>query len=288
MGYEDINQKRSSFWIRVYENDDSLTFLTNEHTYNLIDIFYPEIEELSPKNWSRTSTGNYSLWIPEDRIEQDIIEDFIGWAKNANQHIWLQLNKNIEDYFSDELNFCLAYDWNIDFSTGNRTTVGEAEYQIKYRYSNGHITKKDADSYAEVLSDALLCCCKYLPIQSKDNLLVTTIPATVENQNKLSWGMAHYIQREYGGHFLAATLHKQKPQIKALDVEKRIETWEEIYEQDRVDLSISVAGKTVLIVDDLYQSGATMWHYARYLKNVGAQKVVGLVSVKAQKDRGNI
>ena len=45
--------------------------------------------------------------------------------------------------------------------------------------------------------------------------------------------------------------------------------------------------KTVLIVDDLYQSGASMWTYAKYLKSMGANKVIGLVAVKSQRDSDN-
>lgn len=289
MDYKDITRTRSNFWIRVFANeDDAFTCLTNEHTHNLIDILYPEIEELSPKGWSSASGGNYHLWIPEDRANSEVIEEFTDWAERANQHIWLQKNKNIGDYFSDELDFCLAYDWNIDFVSQKRTEVGEAEYQLKFQYSKGHISEEEASPYFDALSDALLCCCEFLPINSKRDLFVTAIPAIPEEQNKLAWAMADFIQQNYGGDFLTATLLKSKPQIKSLGVNDRLEIWEYIYKNNLVQISAPVQGKTVLIVDDLYQSGVTMWYYAQYLKEMGARKVVGLVAVKAQKDRGNI
>ena len=45
--------------------------------------------------------------------------------------------------------------------------------------------------------------------------------------------------------------------------------------------------KKVLIVDDLYQSGTSMWSYAKYLKSLGATEVLGLVAVKSQRDSDN-
>jgi phosphoribosylpyrophosphate synthetase len=54
-----------------------------------------------------------------------------------------------------------------------------------------------------------------------------------------------------------------------------------------VILSDPVKKKTVLIVDDLYQSGTSIWAYAEYLKFLGASKVFAIVSVKSLKDSDN-
>lgn len=41
------------------------------------------------------------------------------------------------------------------------------------------------------------------------------------------------------------------------------------------------------MVDDLYQSGATMWEYAKFLKSLGAICVFGIVCVKSLRDSDN-
>lgn len=41
------------------------------------------------------------------------------------------------------------------------------------------------------------------------------------------------------------------------------------------------------MVDDLYQSGTTMWEYAKFLKTLGARFVFGIVCVKSLRDSDN-
>ena len=54
-----------------------------------------------------------------------------------------------------------------------------------------------------------------------------------------------------------------------------------------VELSCRVSGKTIVVVDDLFQSGASMWCYSEYLKRMGAKHVLGLVCVKSLRDTDN-
>ena len=58
----------------------------------------------------------------------------------------------------------------------------------------------------------------------------------------------------------------------------------DIYKNGKVEIECDVYNKDVLVVDDLYQSGATMCEYAKYLKSLGAKSVWGLVCVKSLKD----
>lgn len=288
MGYRDISRDRSLFWIRIFDNDDGgYSFLTRDIIYQVIAVLFPRLEEMSPRGWTITKSNNRNLWIPADRIDSKLIDAFISWAEEANLHIWLGKNKHIEDYFEDVIDCCIAADWNFDFQTQKRTLVGEAEYQIKYRYTKGLLSKDDADKQAEILSKALLDCCKFLPIKTERNLFVTTIPALKDDQHKLSWAMARFIKEECGGEFLTATLKEQKPKTKSLSVIDKVNIWEDIYANEGVILSDNVKGKEVLIIDDLYQSGTSMWAYAKYLNLLGASSVFGLVSVKSQRDSDN-
>jgi hypothetical protein len=43
--------------------------------------------------------------------------------------VLLGLNQHIQEYFTDELDFCMALDFNYDPSAEKRTIFGEAEYQ---------------------------------------------------------------------------------------------------------------------------------------------------------------
>ena len=45
--------------------------------------------------------------------------------------------------------------------------------------------------------------------------------------------------------------------------------------------------KDVIIIDDLYQSGVSMWSYAKFLKSLGAKRVMGISAVKSLRDSDN-
>lgn len=83
------------------------------------------------------------------------------------------------------------------------------------------------------------------------------------------------------------TLNCDKPQMKQLTVEDKIAIWRKIYDNNNVVLNSYVRGKNIIVVDDLYQSGATIWEYAKYLKIMGAKQVYGIVCVKSLRDSDN-
>ena len=72
-----------------------------------------------------------------------------------------------------------------------------------------------------------------------------------------------------------------------LSIKEKIEIWEKIYYDKGVILDNQIRGKNVIVVDDLYQSGATMWEYAKFLKSLGARCVFGIVCVKSLRDSDN-
>lgn len=285
-----ITRKRSNFRITICPNDDgSITIFTTSKWKDMIQFHNLEIEDISPKGWQKTRTGDYYLWIPEDWIDNKIIDDFISWAENVNDYIWLNLNKNTKDYFNESaLDYCVATDWNYSFENNKRTSVGEAEYQMKYCYTKGLITQQEAESFADILITAVLKCCDIIPIKH-NNLLVTTIPALQEDQSKLSWAMAKCVKKNLNAQFLVGTLLSKKPQTKQMSIEQKISVWRNIFSDDtKISLSQDIQGKDILIVDDLYQSGVSIWSYAEYLKENGARTIIGLAAVKAQKDSDNV
>lgn len=83
------------------------------------------------------------------------------------------------------------------------------------------------------------------------------------------------------------TLNGSKPAFKDLPVNRKFEEWGRIYHEDSVTLSQSVEDCVVYVIDDLYQSGATLWSYARFLKDMGASAVRGLVCEKSWSDGDN-
>lgn len=280
-----FGKSRSEFWITLFENEDSTCILTNGHTKNLIDMVFPEFQEMGPKGWTSASKNNFHLWIPIDRVEEGVLEALKLWAHKCDSHLWLQLNKFIKGSFQgNELDYCIAADWNFDFDNGCRTEIGESEYQLKY--NKGGITRDHRVANVEIIKTGLISVLECLPFDVH-SFIVTTIPATKEKQNKLSWKMAKYMSKTIGTDFVSATLSQEKPQMKEQTVYDRIQMWRDIYGSETIDLSHSVQGENIFIVDDLYQSGASIWTYSEYLKSQGARSVIGIVAVKARRDSDN-
>ncbi len=280
-------RNRSDFWISVHENEGAYHISTKAKYTNIINYFFPILEKRSPMKWkeSKTYAGMYTLWLPEDRYDQDVMAEFLDWCEKVTGDVlWLGLNKNIKEYFFNEMDCCMALDFNIVYGQ-SRTEIGEAEYQLKYNAEN--LSKEEREKYVGLIRSKLLEGCGYIPFGSKADWYVSPMPAMESGRSKMAWKMAEDLSRQLNIPFLVPDLRSYKPEMKQLSVEEKIRIWEEKYANREVVLSHSVKRKKILMVDDLYQSGTTMWKYAGFLKDEGADCVFGLVCVKSLKDSDN-
>lgn len=289
----EYSRDRSKLWVKVFD-EDHINISANSMTKGLLKRVSPKLINYSPKGWkeSKNYKDIFNLWIPKDWIDDFCLlelERIETWADHANQHIWLGTNSYTQAYFSgEEVDYCIAADWNMYFGTGKHTAIGEAEYQLKYNLPRGILDKEDAEEFANTLVSAICDCAACLPFNLR-NFVVTAIPATKENQCKLAWELAKCTANEVGAPFMEATLTQSKPQMKEKSISDKIRIWRKILaDEDMLELSHKVEKQKVLIVDDLYQSGASIWCFAEFLKKVcGAKKVMAITSVKALKDGDN-
>ena len=247
--------------------------------------------DCSPSGWkaSQNYDGLFTLWIPYNRLDDELYEDFKEWACLSQTHLWLGTNKNTRNSFrGDEINYCMASDWNFDFGTQRRTAVGEAEYQLKYNYPKHLLTTEDAKQYSNELASAVLGCMECLPFDFR-LFCVCAIPAVKQKQGKLAWQLTEHIAKTVGAPFVKVSLSIDKPQMKNLSIGQKVATWRNIYSNDSmIQIPNSLSGESVLIIDDLYQSGASVWCFAEYLKNhCGVKTVIAISSVKALNDGDN-
>lgn len=295
----EYKRDRSKFWLGVFENEGifgnrGITVSVNTMTKDLLKKISPQLINYSPKGWKESEKHNYifNLWIPYNQIDEYCLAELDRiktWAEHANQHIWLGTNRYTKDCFAgDEVDYCIAADWNWCFGTGKRTTIGEAEYQLKYILPKTGLSKEKVPYFANILLSAIYDCIGCLPF-NLNNYIVTAIPAIKENQCKLAWQLARCTANKIGAVFMEATLMKDKPQMKEISINDKICIWRKILaDKSMLELSHMVNSKKVLIIDDLYQSGASIWCFAEFLKTkCGAKKVIAITSVKALKDGDN-
>lgn len=289
----EYRKARSKFWLKIFDDEtDHISISANNMVKGLLQGISPELISCSPYGWreSLNYPDNYNLWIPNNQMDWDALEVAKIWAESANQYIWLGTNKNTAPYFNgDEVDYCLAADWNIDLESKRRTNLGEAEYQLKYNFPQGRLHSDDIHYYASILSNSILDCISCLPINLAD-FIIMSMPSVKKKQTKLAWQLAQYIAQTKNRPFVKVTLQKDKPQMKEQTIENKIRIWRHIFANDSIlEFSSNILESNILIIDDLYQSGASIWCFAEYLKACcNARTVIAITPVKALRDDGNI
>lgn len=257
-------------------------YLSSDLYPELFELRFPDIFRKAGGGWRQKSsnTSQKYLWFPSKSVTEDDIKKVNCWGRKFGQFVVLGINKNIEDYFSTEMDFCLALSFNKDNpKEKERTFYGEAEYQIKYKEKN--------DPYLGYLFDGLQDAYDYLPIyRPKENIILTTIPS--ERTEKLPHKLLKSVAENKHLEYVIPYLNCDKKKFKGLPISEKIPEWDHVFSNDRnIELNKNLSGKTVIIIDDLYQSGATMWSFAKYLKSKKAKEVIGLVCVKSLRDTDN-
>jgi hypothetical protein len=263
--------------LNEYENGAISLFVSSDTYPELFEMQFAVIVAKAPNGWRQKKMAY--LWFPENALDEDEINSINEWREKFEQYVLLGLNQHIEDFFADELDFCMALDFNIDPAADRRTVYGEAEFQLKYRHSRAHFN---------VLKTALEDALDDLPIPQADreSVCLMTIPAPPDEQTiarQLAEGVAEASEID----FVDAVLHCPKDPLKGVSVDEKIPIWQDLYDNDCVELAADVNGRVVVIIDDLYQSGSTMWMFAKFLKEQGAKHVLGLACVKSLRDTDN-
>ena len=265
------------------EDDRKVFFITPPEVYpNLFSLRFPKIVAKSRrKQWERTKPGNASfLSFEANVLSEDEMEQVKEWSERFTQYVLIGLNSNIQSNFSEELDFCLALDFNfLDGMPGCRTLYGEAEYQLKY---------KQSISSLDILSNGLTKALYELLEIFHPNSSVLSIVPSPPDQCSVPRKLAQMVHRITDIPFVDCKLLCDKQGLKGLSLEEKAKEWNRLYScREGVLLPDDFSGQTVFLIDDLYQSGTTLWSCAANLKRLGAEKVIGLVCVKTFRDTDN-
>lgn len=292
---EVYNRSRSAFWLRINKNDNgSYNFFVSEKLQEIFRYHFPHIDMNAPKGWEPSRGNTFNAWIPPDNAQSINIDEIKEWAAYAGtQCVWLNTEHPLE--------YCVAADFNFNVEDGKitgRTPLGYAEYWLKYKRKN--LKKEDQKIHVRNVCDGIRGVFELLPFAYKSRSisvklhrdkpippLVSAIPAN-KGKGKLSWVLTKYVANHYELEFVLPILRPIKPEMKSLSLTQKIKIWEDIYStEDAIEAGLNVSDREVLIVDDLYQSGATIQAYARHLSSLGAKRIFGIVCVKSMRDSDN-
>lgn len=262
---------------------------------NLLPYYAMLFEQLNPVIMKKSNTGwrdseskksQYAFFKGLTDEDIKVIWNFINVF---SKRVIINVGKNINKDFSNELDYCIALDFTFEENNREkRTKTYEWVYQAKNKKS-----QKALESLAPQLTacindiDKLVGtgskCLSYIPVSDSKRI---DLPRKLVDLIKDDLIQANIIRSEQP--IIEASLNCDKKDLKDLKITSKVTEWKRIYEKNSVELNCSVSGATVYIIDDLYQSGATLWSYAKYLKSQGAVRTIGIVCSKTWKDSDNI
>lgn len=207
--------------------------------------------------------SKYGYWVPlKTESEYNIIANFV---ENKRELVFLK----------DTLALSIALAENFD-QNNQRTEIGYLENHAKY-WGDEEAMKR--------LSYILIETINTLPYY-KDVEYFCAVPSSDNNESNLPTNIVEYLSEDYRITNITPHLRwrNEKGKLKELPKDAK---WEALEEADLI-VETDLSGKTVILIDDLYQSGITLQYIAMKLISAGADKIFGACLVKSRRDSDNI
>lgn len=184
---------------------------------------------------------------------------------------------------------CLALSFALDYDrkAGNpkmaQTEIGKLRSRAKPY--NKAVTS-DVRAAAKELSEACLAALKALSCYEVTDAVAAMPPARADKEFDLPQTLAAQIARRWKRPDLSGAVRtiRSRPPIKNSALTEKLAAIEGTVEADAAVFS----GKSVLLVDDLYQSGVSINYVAMVLLEAGARKVLGLACEKTCTNDDNV
>ncbi len=170
----------------------------------------------------------------------------------------------------------MDYNLSEDFATHEvgYTTCGGLEHKAK--------ESQDAEARAQLV-EILGNFCEIHPIYRKARTVMPIPPnpsKTFHLPVELAKELAEKTEKRDGTAMIRKV--KETPKLQNLPLDKKLRAL-----RGAIEITGDVKGKSIILIDDLYQSGSTMWTVAKLLKMKGAKRVLGLACVKSWRDTDN-
>ena len=252
-------------------NEYYLWILMGDTYAQIIEKCFPDVTF----KWQKVDKGAYQCHVKMDNETKNRLIQLLSLFKN---HVLLVLNKHIKKHFSHELDECFALDFNFLYN-GMTDETGYSHFgQLE------HLAKelKDTKAMRQLAVSLSNLCMNHPNYLAADT--ICAIPRNPSETFHLPEILAEKVAKVTGKDNGIAYITKKKdlPKAQELRVEEKIKNL-----KDALNIDRSVKGKLIILIDDLYQSGATMWSVAKMLRQSGARKVYGLTCVKSWRDTDN-
>lgn len=214
-----------------------------------------------------------------------------GYWKSVNEKEIAKIKSWMKDqgtlvYLQDCLFVSVALGVNFVFTddapgdaSGVRTPVGLLEYEGKW--------KKDENSIHDLVG-RIEKQIRKLPYYKKADL-ICSVPSPPDKDFDLPGRVAFLVDKKVGKRNITDgfVFGGQKLSVKNATFDQKWQIWEKAQVSFRSNDNFNVNDKTVILIDDMYQSGITIQYIAMKLQQAGAREVYGFSLVKAVSDKDN-
>lgn len=243
----------------------------------IAEIYGPVIDRAFPAlghiDWRPGTRGASYTYIK--RITPETNDQLVDFLKLLQQTLALTITHHLEPHFHSELDeiYALGYNFQQDVYPLTYTEVGNLEHRAKENQDSAAIA-----NLAVRMSEVI----RRHPTLSRADVIVAIPPRPASSFHlpvELVTRIGEILRRGTGLD-LVKTDHTK---LRGLSLAQKLKTLDGVF-----SLGESITGKTVLIIDDLYQSGITAWSLAKFLKSNGAREVYALACVKSWSDTDNL
>jgi predicted amidophosphoribosyltransferase len=237
---------------------------------SIIDRAFPAMHHIG---WRQSTLGSCYTYIKNiNSEEQERLNNFLELLQKIR---CLTITQYLGPHFQRELDEAYALDFN--FQPGvfplAYTETGSWEHLAKEQHHPQGIAE-----LARQLADVI----RRHPTLSRADIIAPMPPRPSKNFHlpvELVKSIGVALARPVGLDLTKA----EHPKLRNLPINEKLAALAGIF-----NLGKSVQDKTVLVVDDLYQAGVTVWSLAKFLKGQGAREVYALACVKSWRDTDNV
>jgi len=207
-----------------------------------------------------------------------------GASRLAQTQVWLDTVGRyvaIRDWL--ELSFALDYDRDHGRLDAPRTHIGALRFRAKPLDDQPRPQVIEA---AEALTEATLEFLEQMTCYAGADAIVSAPPARAEQSYHLPGFIAARVAKARGLSDLSASIRtvRDRPDTKRRPLNAKLKNITGSVSLDEA----AFKGRTVILLDDIYQSGTSLNYLGKLLYDAGAKGVYGLVCEKTSRDDDNV
>ena len=124
----------------------------------------------------------------------------------------------------------------------------------------------------------------------KDADLICSVPPRPDKDFDLPGSVTKLVSEKVGKQDVTGgfVFNRHKSSVKAANFDEKWNVWEGVQVSFQNSSAFNVNDKTIILIDDKYQSGITIQYTAMKLQQAGADEVYGLSFVKTLRDTDNV